>query len=138
MRRHTCRRLNALPFPLPLRPEKPQQGVCSPATGPFADGAAAGDASELFRLAAPFFEARAEADDSGADGLPASCEFAGARLVVVHRAPGAYCAVSRRRDVGVAARHLAGGGVLLASFARPTPAQRVVCELDRCCAALQA
>jgi hypothetical protein len=53
----------------------------------------------------------------------------------VHQAPGSFCAVSRRRELGVAARHLPCG-VLLASFGWPTPAQRVAAELDRCCAAL--
>jgi hypothetical protein len=54
---------------------------------------------------------------------------------VVQQAPGAYAAVGRRRALGVAARHLPCG-VLLASFARPTPAQAAASALDRAAAAL--
>lgn len=113
-------------------PRQPQQGVCSPATGPFEHAHGTEDA---VRLAAPFFGSGGGQDEESG-GPPASCQLAGERLVVVQRTAGGFCAVSRRRALGVAARHLPCG-VLLASFEWPTPAQRVVAELDRCCAALQ-
>jgi hypothetical protein len=69
-------------------------------------------------------------------GLPPTT-LAGDKLVVVQQTAGGYCAVSRRRALGVAARHLPCG-VLLASFAWPTPAQRAAAELDRAAAALMA
>jgi hypothetical protein len=61
----------------------------------------------------------------------------GTKLIVVQQSPGSFCAVSKRRDLGISARHLPCG-VLLASFSWPVPAQRVECALDGCCATLRA
>jgi len=85
--------------------------------------------NELQQLAAPFFA-------PAATQAPTSYDFQGTRLVVIHQSAGSFCALSRRRALGLAARHLPCG-VLLASFQWPTPAQTVVAELDRCCALLQ-
>lgn len=105
------------------------QGACQPATGPFAEllsPQCAERRSEVQQLAAPFFSS---------EQAPTSLKFCGTKLVVVQQAPGSFCAVSRRRELGVAARHLPVG-VLLVSFRWPVPAQQVVSELDKCCAPL--
>ncbi|KAI8474324.1 MAG: hypothetical protein J3K34DRAFT_518276 [Monoraphidium minutum] len=71
-------------------------GACKPATGPFAELQSEGAASAEVREL----------------------------LIVVQQSAGSFCAVSKRRDLGLAARHLPCG-VLLATFAWPVPAQRV-------------